>query len=175
MFYIWWIKYFKFIIVGVNSKCNLCFTILIYWWYRPLPLLGRIFPVLVLLFFKALKLTTQKHTSCVIYRTFKQYTQTEIPGLIPSACCHSKGWQNCKLFYILYLTCENIISSNSFSPWIKEVIFDFTYDSTEQYKQCLPTWDQCILILQCFGIKTKIYCLNSTERTKLFFVVYLMI
>ena len=31
---------FRFILVGVNS--NLCFIIFIYWWYRPLPLLGRI-------------------------------------------------------------------------------------------------------------------------------------
>ena len=51
MFFIWFIEYFKDIIVGVNSQCNLCFTIFIYWWCRPLPLLRQIFKILFCCFF----------------------------------------------------------------------------------------------------------------------------
>ena len=41
----------------------------------------------VLLFLVALNQTTQQYSTCVVYRTFKQYRVAEICGFIPSVCC----------------------------------------------------------------------------------------
>ena len=83
-----------------------------------------------------------------------------------------KGLIWLQLFYILYSTCQNLISSNSFPPWIMEAMVDITYDLTEQQKQSSPNWCQCIFKLLCFGSKILIYCLNSAERMNLYIVVY---
>ena len=53
-----------------------------------------------------------------------------------------------------------------------EAKFDFTYDLTEQYKECLPKWDHYVLSYCVFGSKTTIYFLNCGERMNLVIVVY---
>ena len=53
-----------------------------------------------------------------------------------------------------------------------EAKFDFTYDLTELYKECLPKWDHYVLSYCVFGSKTTIYFLNCGERMNLVIVVY---
>ena len=123
----------------VNSRCNLCFTIFICWRYRPLHLLRRIFKVLFCCFFFC---SFEPNDIAVFYMCCLQYPHTVYDNRnlwIYSFCLlWLKGKPDCKLFHVLYLTWQNLISSNSFSLGITAVTFehltfDFLCDLVEQY------------------------------------------
>ena len=160
----------------VNSRRNLCFTIFICWRYRPLHLLGQIFKALFCCFFIALNLTT-----AVFYMCCLQYPHTVYDNRnmwIYSFCLlWLKGKPDCKLFHVLYLTWQNLISSNSFSLLITAVTFEHLnvwfpvwFSRTVQSVHQIDT----LVLSMFFGNKIPIYCLDFTEHIDLFILVYHM-